>query len=373
MSTSLSPYNRSVRVMTASNAPATSLDGVRGGNVTASGLVTSAQPAFNGAGEINASSTLDLMRTYGSLMNQSASKTRMAMGDPAKKEARTAALKQAFADKSGPSFQKLGDTVATAIMETMRRHGFTRRCLVEDTPNGPVTMIRVSRMDVAAQIVVDKETVTTQDVRSYWFTAPEFSIDTMITIGNKDLAQVGPELMDEKFNDGLVATWTKEDRLTRQMYLNTQGVYNTPFGFTSFTPAVLAAMKNQVEAWGLTATTLLISYDIWNDIISNTDWQNFFSPLEKHDLALEGRLGRLMGMEIITDGFLYDNLRVLQRGEVFVLGAPATLGKVVQRQALEATAVDRRVLGEFSRGWALEQIQAMAVVNSMAVGYGQRL
>lgn len=366
-----SPYTRTVRVVSATGAEAASQDGLRGGALTASGLSLSAGPAFSGH-EVNASSTADLMRTYGAIMNQAASRTRI-MGTPEQKAARTAALKMAFADKQGSSFQKLGDSVATAVQETMRRFGFTRRTLMEDTAQGPVITIRVSRMDVQAQVVIDKETVTTQDVRAYWFVPPEFSIDTKITITNKDIAQVGPELMDEKFNDGLVATWTKEDRLTRQMYLNTQGVYNTPFGFSAFTPGVLAAMKNQVESWGLTATTLLISYDIWNDIIANSDFQTFFSPLEKHDLALEGRLGRLMGMEIITDGMNYENLRVLGRGEVFVLAAPSTVGKVVQRQAMEATAIDERVLGNATRGWFLEQIQAQAVVNAMAVAYGSRI
>lgn len=313
-----------------------------------------------------------ILATYSRAMEASRAKHAF-MGDPAKKAERTAALKSAFADRQGSSFQKLGDAVSTAIQETVRRHGFTRRTLQEDVANGPSIQIRVSKMDVQAQIVIDKETVTTQDVRAYWFTPPEFSIDTKITISNKDLAQVGPELMDEKFNDGLVSLWTREDRLTRQMFVNAQGVYNTPFGFSSFTPAVLAAMKNQVESWGLTATTLLVSFDIWNDIMTNVDFQNFFSPLEKHDIALEGRIGRLMGMEIVTDGYQYDTIKVLNRGEVFVLAAPATLGKVVQRQALEATAIDERVNGIAARGWFLEQIQAQAVVNAMGVAYGVRV
>jgi hypothetical protein len=357
----------------ASGAPAASQDGLRGGILGADGRSRlSTASAFDANGEANASSIRDLMQAFSSIMEQSARKARFS-ASPEEKAARTATLRTAFSDRSGANFQKLGDSVATAIQETMRRHGFTRRTLAEDTAQGPVITIRVSRMDVQGQVVIDKETVVTQDIRAYWFTPPEFSVDTKISISNKDLAQVGPELMDEKFQDGLVAIWTTEDRLTRQMYLNSQGVYNTPFGFTSFTPAVLAAMKNQVDSWGLAATTLLISFDIWNDIVSNSDWQQFFSPLEKHDLALEGRLGRLMGMEIITDGYLYDNLRVLQPGEVFVLAAPSTVGKVVQRQPLEASAIDERVNGVAARGWFLEQIQAQAVVNDMAVAYGKRI
>lgn len=364
-----SPYNRT-RI--ASTGAVIAPESIRGGIVGADGRTLKASgAAFDADGQANVSSVKDLMGAFSHIMSQSR-KAKLTL-NPAEKEAHTAALKTAVHDRSGQGMQKVGDAIATAVQETMRRHGFTRRTLVEDTAQGPVITIRVSRMDVQGQIVVDKETVVSQDIRAYWFTPPEFSVDARIQLSNKDLAQVGPELMDEKFQDGLVAIWTTEDRLTRKMFLNSQGVYNTPFGFTSFTPAVLSAMKNQVDSWGLAATTLLISFDIWNDIISNPDWQAFFSPLEKHDLALEGRLGRLMGLEIITDGYLYDNLRVLQPGEVFVLAAPSTVGKVVQRQPLEASAIDERVVGTAARGWFLEQIQAQAVVNGMACAFGKRV
>lgn len=368
------PYGKStVRVMSDSGAPAAGIDGVRGGIITPDGTVrASAGAAFGANGEINASSTRDLMRQHAFIMAQSAAKTRIQL-DPESRKASLDTLRTAFADRKGDSMQKLGDYVADAIQQTMRRHGFSRRLLVEDKADGPVIVVRLSKMDVTAQVVFDKETVVTQDVRAYWITPPEFSLDTVITISSKDLAQVGTDLMDEKFNDGLVAIWTREDQLTRQMLLNTQGLYNTPFGFSTFTPSTLSAMKNQVDSWGLNSTSLLMSFDIWNDIIGGNDFQDFFSPLEKHDLALEGRLGRLMGMEIMTDGYQYDTLRVLQPGEVFVLSAPGTLGKIVQRQPLEAMAIDQRVNGVFARGWALEQIQAQCVGNAMGVSYASRI
>lgn len=360
------PYGRTTRVLASNGIPLTDKDGMRGGDQRRA----SADSMFNHAGQINADSTKSLMEALGRV---TATKSRVAFVDPAKKAEDTAYLKAAFTNPGSGELEKVGNAVSNAIMDTMRRHNFTRRTLVEDTPDGLIPIIRVSAMDVQAQVVVDTETVTSQDIRGRFFQPPEFEIATAIVLTNKEVAQIGPEFLDEKFNDGLVAIWTTEDRLTRQMFLNTQGIYNTPFGFSQFTPSVLAAMKTRLESWGLTATTLLISYDIWNDIIANSDWQDFYSPLEKHELAVEGRLGKLMGLDIITDGYIYDNLRVLQPGEVFVLGAPNQVGKVLQRRPLEAFATDHRVIHKSTRGWFLEQQQAQAVVGARACVYGSRL
>lgn len=369
------PYrsNQVVRVMKESGAPAASEDGVRGGVFGSDGVFRpSAGPAFASNGEMNAGSTRELMKMHAAVMAQSAANTRLTLS-PEVKKANFEALRTAMADRSGSGMQKFAEAFAGAIQETMRRHGFTRRLLVEEKADGPAIMVRVSRMDVKAQVVYDKETVVTQDVRGYYVIPPEFSLDCYITISNKDIAQAGPSLLDEKFNDGLVAIWTQEDKLTRQMMLNTQNLFNTPFGFSTFTPATLSSMRNQVDSWGLNSTSLTMAFDVWNDITAGTDFQTFFSPLEKHDLALEGRLGRLMGMEIITDGYQYETLRVLQQGEVFVTSAPATLGTVVQRQALQADAVNTNVVGSFARGWAMEQIQAQIVANAMGVCYASRI
>jgi hypothetical protein len=34
-----------------------------------------------------------------------------------------------------------------------------------------------------------------------------------------------------------------------------------------------------------------------------TDFSSWFDPVHKHELVLEGKLGTILGMEILTDGF----------------------------------------------------------------------
>lgn len=76
---------------------------------------------------------------------------------------------------------------------------------------------------------------------------------------------------------------------------------------------------------------------------------------------------------MITDAFRHETLKVLDAGEVFFLGAPQTLGGITQRKELMTQAIDGYAMGKPERGWFLEQIEGMSVVNSRALTRGQRI
>ena len=118
---------------------------------------------------------------------------------------------------------------------------------------------------------------------------------------------------------------------------------------------------------------MLISFDIWDDIIADADFVAWWDQVHKHELILEGRLGSMLGMEIITDGFRYDTLQVLQPGEVYVTASPVTLGAILQRKELDSRAIDQYNLGRARRGWFMEQIQSQLIVNGRACDRGVRV
>lgn len=88
---------------------------------------------------------------------------------------------------------------------------------------------------------------------------------------------------------------------------------------------------------------------------------------------LEGSLGSLLGVQLITDAFRYETLKVLDPGEVFFLGAPQTLGGITQRKELMSQSVDKYNQGIPERGWFQEMIEGMSIVNSRALTRGQRI
>ncbi len=373
---SLSPYskgsNKPVRVMTAArDVPVASQDGLRGG---VQGRLSSG-PAFNGAGELNASSKLDAMRQIGQIVQAASQQSTLARTETHEQaQERVAMLKEAHADKHGHKMQILGEVYSEEIWLSLGRDGFTRKLFaVQNVAAGQIPKVKVRKKDVMAWQVTTDVYIQESRIRQNYVYPPIFYLLCHILIEDKEIAMASPELLDEKFQDGLEAILRREDLITRQLLVAGATTWNDLTLYNQFTPAVLSNLRMNVARWGIPATTALISMDVWGDILSNPDFANWFDPVTKHELIMEGRLGSLLGLEILTDGFRTANLQVLQPGEVFVTGAPVTLGAVCQVKELDSTAVNKYAEGRPARGWFMEAIEGIVLANSRSVSMGRRV
>lgn len=190
---------------------------------------------------------------------------------------------------------------------------------------------------------------------------------------DKEIQQAGTDLLDEKFQDGLEAILRREDLISRQLLVQGSTSHNDLTLFPSFTPSVLTTMRTSVNRWGTPAASLVISWDIWDDIIAHSEFTAWWDQVHKHELVMEGRLGSLLGMEVLTDGYRYPTLQVLQPGEAFVVSSPVTLGTISQVKELESRAIDQYNLGRPARGWFMQQIQAQVLANARGVARGTRV
>jgi hypothetical protein len=87
---------------------------------------------------------------------------------------------------------------------------------------------------------------------------------------------------------------------------------------------------------------------------------------------MEGVLGSFFGVTLMTDGFRYETLQVLKPGEVYFLGTPKALGVVMERKPLTVENTSGTILGQPWRGWFMEQIESITVLNGRAVVKGSR-
>jgi len=366
-----------VKVMrSAPDVPATSEDGLRGGVRLAGGRnQLSAGPAFGANGELNASSKRELMQVIGNVLSQArggsvANKT--ASAEDA--QMRLATLREAYYDKSGSKFQVLGEVISEEIWETLGREGFSRRLLsVMPLAKGQTGRVKVRRKDVVAYQVTTDTKIQEQRIRQPWVYPPEFYLAAHILIEDKEIEQASTDILDEKFQDGLEAILRREDLITRALMNRAATTFNDLVLFTTFNPSVLTTLRTQVNRWGTPAATMVIAFDIWDDIIADADFVAWWDQVHKHELILEGRLGSMLGMEIITDGYRYETLQVLQPGEVYVTASPVTLGTITQRKELDSRAIDQYNMGRPARGWFMEQIQGQVIVNGRAVDRGVRV
>lgn len=373
-----SPYasGPGVKVMrNAPDVPAISQDGIRGGVRVAGRSKTSSGPAFGANGELNASSKRELMQVVGHILAESRSNvttSRTASYEDA--QMRLATLREAYADKSGTKFQVLGEVISEEIWETLGREGFSRRLLsVMPLAKGQTGRVKVRRKDVVAYQVTTDVFIQEQRIRQPYVYPPEFYLGATILIEDKEIEQASTDLLDEKFQDGLEAILRREDLITRALLTAASTTFNNLVLFTTFNPSVLTTLRTQVNRWGTPAATMVIAFDIWDDIIADADFVAWWDQVHKHELILEGRLGSMLGMEIITDGYRYETLQVLQPGEVYVTASPVTLGTITQRKELDSRAIDQYNLGRPARGWFMEQIQGQVVVNGRAVDRGVRV
>ena len=80
----------------------------------------------------------------------------------------------------------------------------------------------------------------------------------------------------------------------------------------------------------------------------------------------------ILGVNIVTDGFREPHLKVLNRGEVYILGQPGELGGITSRGDLITEPTRGYNHAEPWRGWFMSRLRSMVVANSRAVVRGQR-
>jgi len=285
-----------------------------------------------------------------------------------------AMIEAAFADPNGMEFLRLGQATGDVIWETMGREGFLRRIFLTKTlGRGEIGRFRVRRKDVLAHLVSSDANTIESVIRQNWVYPQEYYVNANVQIEDREIEQCDGDILDEKYTDGLEAMLVQEDRLARRLLNTGSTAYNTITYFTTLTPAIFSSLRTQVGSWGIPVSTCLLSWDLWDDIISDTDFVGWFDEIHKHELILEGRLGSMLDVDIITDYVRYETLKVMEEGEIFMLTAPQNLGGVTQRKPTTAAPINLYPLGKPVRGWFMEQIQGTALVNPRGVAKGQRL
>ncbi len=371
--TTVSPYTKAGKrqfVMAGTNEPLAEVMKIRPG---------SKELMVGKDGDLNAGSRKDLMQSIAHLIEQAkggaiASSPVSAQTPAEVKRARTEVMAAAMHDKSGSSLQAVGEIMGDEIWDTLGREGFSRKTLiVNPLNNGEEGRLKVRQKDVTSFFSTTNINVTQSQIRQQYVRPGEFYLLADIRIENKELAQAPGDLLDDKYQDGLEQIMVSEDKVWKRLADRASKARNRNFIFNSFTPTVFATMQNEVVSHGIPVGNVIIAYDIWPDIIADTEFSSWFSEIAKHELILQGQLGSILGSNIITDAFRHENLKVLDPGEVYFCGVPHTLGGITQRQELEVEPITGYTQSKPEKGWFMNAIEGMAIVNSRAIAKGRKV
>lgn len=326
-------------------------------------------------GMINASSVADLLNNM-NLMMQAAAQgqvTKKAKLSPAERQKRLGVLTAAWGNKD--KWEVLGASIAEAIKSQGDREGFLRR-LVNGAPleQGQMPRVPMPAHDAVAVVATSSASVEYQIIRNKVFTPVEFSITANLRVENIELQQVSGDLLDNVYNQGLEAVMVAEDRLWKQAADATVGLENNLQYITGqLTPDILSAIRTGVTQWNLPASTMLLANDLWNDIIGNSNFHSLFDPVTRYDLVLNGSIGTIFGMEVITDAFRQPNQKVLERGEIYVVASPENHGTYTDRGGITPTPVDGSQTGTSTRGWFMEEFFSLVIANPRSVQAARRV
>lgn len=329
----------------------------------------------DGNRQLNAYSKADLMGQIGALRkNAQAAGGLKNVEDSKAAQERWANFKAAYRSAEAKPFQVIGEVMSDEIWETLGREGFTNKLLaIQNIGKGATGRVRVRRKDVVAYQVTSDVKVQEQRIRQFWVYPPEFYIQCFILIEDKEIEQSSADLLDEKFQDGLEAILVREDKITKALLDRAITAFNDVVFYTTFNPTVFTTLRTEVMRWGTPAQNMVLAWDVWDDIISDPDFVAWWDPVTKHELILEGHLGRLLNVELHTDGLRYPTLQVLAPGDVYITGSPITVGTKVIRKELDSRAIDTYNIGRAARGWFMHAIQAQIVVSGRATSGGKRL
>lgn len=323
-------------------------------------------------GDINAGSKKELLQRVMALSQATSA------GEVAEQHAfatqRAELVEAAMADKSGETWRVVGEVLGDEILETMGRDGFLRKLLMrKDLKKGEIGRLRLRKKDVLAFSAVNDTGTVTSQVNQYYLFPDEFWIKAHILIDDRELEQAPGDLLDDKYIDGLEQMMVKEDQVLKNLMDIAAPAYNDVIGFSSFTPAIFAQARTQIQSWGNPCATGIISIDLLNDILADPEFSTYFDPVTKREIIMSGSLGSFYGVNLITDGFRYETLRVLNSGEFYFMSAPNVLGAQTVRKDVTTAPINMYLVGKPERGWFMQKILGITLANARALVKGVRV
>lgn len=341
----------------------------------------SREPIVGANGGINGYTTADFMKNMAALMAAASSgqvleESRVtAKAELQDRLSKREALASAMTSSEQATQQALAEVIGEQIYETLGRSGFARKFLTtKPLGRGETHRIPVITPDVTSYFSTENADVPASQIRQNVIYPKPFAVNSFVLVDQMELMISPVDLLDIKYNQALEQILVGEDRVFVKFADAASVGYNEPVYFSTMTPTVMASIRNQIDTQGgIPVGGMLMSADIWADVISEAEFQSFYSPVEKHEIVLTGRLGTLMGMDIVTDGFRIPNLKVLPQGSMYVFGIPDTLGQIGQYEQMSVTAVDQNVIGKPKKGWMLSNVIDMTFANARAVVKATRI
>lgn len=338
---------------------------------------------FNGAGDLNAGSNAEALQILSKLI-ASVQKGEITMdvaaaNDDGRMDTSSLEFKRerhnAFeaAHKAGihsKEFQDIGAAISATLQTTQERAGFMRNYLVRGDlqPGEPVPRFRrKDRSNVIAVVSTDFSSVAPRFVTDIIIEGFEVVISENVRVLDREINRGNLDLVEDVYLRAQQGISVREDQLFAKQVRVAAGISgNSRLTTSTVTPQLLGQMRSDLDVAAVPAAQIIIGTQVWPDFLS-PGFAAAINPVTNYELISTGRLGRILDMDIVTDGLRPRGLRVLQPNELFVLSSPEFLGGYTDRGPVVATPRDNYDAGQPAKGWYMYEEISIILANAGAV------
>ena len=338
----------------------------------------SAEAFVDKDGNINAGSKKELI----SIISNLATLVERLEGRPTSEEEATRLQQTAIAHREmllaawddPVAYSELGDVVAETLEIAVDRNAFARTFLQQkETVQGSPVSVRIDAKEVLASIATGATRTQLEILRARTSYIQEFYIRVRPFVEERDLNTAPGDLLQETYDNSLSAILVQEDLTWKKMADELVGEENPMTNIAGLvTPEQFAAITSLVSRWGVSTTYALLASNIWQDLVSHERWADVFDPVSKFDILTTGRLGTLHGMQILSDHYRHPEHKVLDAGDLYIVGAPNQHGQYTDRNGVVAKPIDDTHEAVPGRGWSMIETMSMVIVNGRSIAKASR-
>jgi len=333
---------------------------------------------FTDDGEVNAGSKRDLLKMLASLteviqendiVTEEEAST-LQEKQRKHREERREVLAAIMADKTGDVARQTGVEMAQVIYQSVTRVGLMRQLLqYEQLAQGERPEVSVETKGLQVAVMTGPTQARLQIANDFYLLPPEVEIVVRLLVPAKRVNQSREDILQRKFNEGLEAILVGEDRLFKvaaDALIDANGQATTNVG-AAVTPQALSAGMSKITQWGLPLENIIFASNLWTGMALNRDFELLIDPVTRLEILRTGRMGSLMGAQLLTDAARDPNLKVLEQNEIYYTSAPQYVGEFTDRGGVQSEPIGAAETAINGAGWHMVEYLSLALPNYRAI------
>lgn len=336
------------------------------------------EKVFNDDNELNASTREEALQKIAALLNGTKDGTfdvfmrnaSQAHPDPVEVAHKEQIIKQAFADRSGEGFAKLGQQMLTVIREVVDYEGMCRKLWSLRTAKAGETIRYDRDVHVIAYVIGEDGETPQSVVEGKYYFPPEFEVSANVSIEYKDQYRAQYNILERAQDKAKQAIEYREDLASINMLRRGATAVNNTTLFASMNLGTFEALRYQIEQHRLVCSAFLINRQEVSDVVNVLTTQ--VDPVTQREIIMAGFIGHILNSAVMTTAGT-NTYEVLQPGEVLAVTLPEYLGGLIQRTELMSEPYTESVNGKPRRGFYWWEMLSLALINAAGVAYGLRV